>query len=93
MVQNDTASRESRSCDRFAYVDSFENLGVILGYQKTVHSQYLLTDEVLFDVKIAGNREFNALVEKPSVSKVNSPYSVKEFDINRVFLTFIDLAL
>jgi hypothetical protein len=55
--------------------------------------QYLASDDMLFNVEVKDNREYNPLTKIPSVLRGELPYDVKEYDIVRAFPTFIDIEL
>ncbi len=54
---------------------------------------YTLSDNILFNVKLLDNREYNPLTKIPSVFRGSLPFKVKEYDIKRAFPTFIDIEL
>ncbi len=54
---------------------------------------YNNTDDLLFNVKLLDNREYNPLTNIPSVLRGTLPFEVKEYDIKRAFPTFIDIEL
>ena len=55
--------------------------------------EYLNSDDILFNVEVKDNREYNPLTKIPSVLRGELPFDVKEYDIIRAFPTFIDIEL
>lgn len=54
---------------------------------------YIATDDEIFNISTAGNREYNPLANIPSVLRGELPFKVKEYDIKKAFPTFIDIEL
>lgn len=58
-----------------------------------LRGQYIESDDLLFNVEVKDNREYNPLSKIPSVLRGELPLKVKEYDIKRAFPTFIDIEL
>ncbi|MCF8255759.1 MAG: hypothetical protein K9J84_14370 [Bacteroidia bacterium] len=72
-------------------IDAFESYVLYMALK--LKGQYIKTDDVIFNVKANGNREYNPLSKIPTILRSCLPFDVMEFDIKRAFPTFIDIEL
>lgn len=58
-----------------------------------LQGEYIDSDDILFNVSITDNREYNPATKIPSILRGFLPIYIKEYDIKRAFPTFIDMEL
>jgi hypothetical protein len=58
-----------------------------------LQGEYIDSDDILFNVSITDNREYNPATKIPSILRGFLPIDIKEYDIKRAFPTFIDMEL